>query len=406
MRTQSFPITAFDRSVTADGITVYPAGKQERSLNADVYNFRNAYLLVFDKNGRLYEGGNNLSAGERSVQKTVKVPPGGFAIAFSNTHPIYRTYLEATENAVIYTSTISLIYPMFADYDTQTATLNIRIDEPEGETDTTVKYLFVGNSCTYINGNPIKFKALCKGAGKDVSVDYCTYGAAYFYEYADENHPRGQALRRILENKKYDYIVLQDGFDCNYDLRDSSLTKLLELVKQNGAKPYIYTRYGYDADHSKRIFANRKMESTFNDLAKAHGLTVCPVATAFLKCLDKHPEIQLYADDGNHHSKEGSYLAACCYLYTFCNVSPVGNSYTAGLDEKTASLLQNIAYSVCKKDAPTVKALPEVSEKNPVLKQSKEMRWAFVGAAAGVAAVIAAMVVVDIKSKKRKKSKK
>lgn len=412
MKTREFVITAFDRPFNPDGLTIYKAGAEERRLNADDYGFRNANILVFDKNGSLYEGGNNLSSGEHSVQKNVILPAGGFAAAFANTHPIYEYHLLATEGAVIHNSTISLIYPMYAKCDESEGVLTVVADISENETGNTVKYLFVGNSCTYINGNPIKFKGLCKAAGLDVSVDYCTFGSAYFYEYADENHPRGKALRKMLDIKKYDYIVLQDGTPCPLDKRMEALEKLLELVKQNGAKPLLYMRYGYETDKEKRLAANADMYGTFKTMGDIYDIPVCPVALAFSECTLKYPEINLYADDEAHHSKAGSYLAACCYLYTYCKISPLGNTYTAGLDADTAEKLQRIALSAC--GGLDEKHIKETVEKAVEKKKAEKrkntdtvsLKWGVAGAVLGTVTAVAAMILVNKKVNTFKKNRK
>lgn len=411
MKTQIFYITAYDRPFNPDSLTLY---REANVLNADTYGLRNAYILVFDKNGNLYEGGSNLASGEYSVQKSVILPENGFAVAFSATHSLYKYYLLATEGAVIHNSTISLIYPLYAKYED--GTLTIVADISENETENTVKYLFVGNSCTYINGNPIKFKGLCKAAGLDVSVDYCTFGSAYFYEYADENHPRGQALRKMLGAKKYDYIVLQDGTPCPFGKRTEALEKLLTLVEENGAKPLLYMRYGYEPDKSKRLAANEDMCKTFMAMGDLYDIPVCPVANAFSDCIVKHPEINLYADDESHHSKAGSYLAACCHLYSFCKINPVGNTYTAGLDKNTAEKLQKIALNACggldeKQIKETVEAVVEKKKAEKCKKtDTNNLKWGVIGAVAGTAATVAAMVIVNKKinafKKKRAASKR
>lgn len=409
MKTQNFVITAYDRPFTTDSLTLY---RNTDVLYADTYGLRNAYILVFDKDGNLYEGGCNLYEGEYSVQKAVLLPEGGFAVAFSNTHPLYKYYLLATEGAVIHNSTISLIYPLYARYDTEGGVLTVVADISENETANTVKYLFVGNSCTYINGNPIKFKGLCKAAGLDVSVDYCTFGSAYFYEYADENHPRGQALRKMLEAKKYDFIVLQDGTPCTFGKRTEALEKLLILVEENGAKPLLYMRYGYEPDKSKRLAANADMSKTFTAMGDLYDIPVCPVANAFSECILKYPEINLYADDEAHHSKAGSYLAACCYLYSFCKVSPVGNTYTAGLDKNTAEKLQKTALNACggldeKQIKETVEAVVEKKKAEKHKKSdTSNLKWGIIGAALGTAVTVAAMILVNKKVDSFKKNRK
>lgn len=414
MNTKSFVITGFDRVASQDALILYPAGKTARALNADDYGFRNMYILVFDADGKLYEGGYNLSAGEYSVQKNVYVPAGGFAVAFGNSHPLYQYYLLATEDAVIPNSTISLIYPMFAEYDVDVAMLKVSTQQKDETAVNKIKYLFVGNSCTYINGNPIKFKGLCKGAGIEVDVDYCTYGSAYFYEYADENHPRGIALRNMLKAKKYDYIVLQDGTPCELHRRMEALEVLLEMVKQNGAKPLLYMRYGYETDKSKRIAANADMYGTFMAMGDLYNVPVCPVAMAFTNCNVKYPDINLYADDEGHHSKEGSYLAACCFLYTFCGVSPIGNPYTAGLDEAVALKLQKTALDTCGKEkakdiTEMTKEIVKEKQKNTKPKlniDTNNLKWGAIGAGIGIAATVAAMIIAGKKFGNKRKNKK
>ena len=51
----------------------------------------------------------------------------------------------------------------------------------------------------------------------------------------------------------------------------------------------------------------------------------------------------LYTNDGSHPSLEGSYLAACTHYSSMYHSSPVGATYTAGIDSSIASLLQQAA---------------------------------------------------------------
>jgi PKD repeat protein len=60
---------------------------------------------------------------------------------------------------------------------------------------------------------------------------------------------------------------------------------------------------------------------------------------------DQQPALNLYNADGSHPSPTGTYLAACTFYATLYRTSPVGASYTAGLDPTTAATLQAIAAS-------------------------------------------------------------
>ncbi|MBS1333871.1 MAG: hypothetical protein HP049_05340, partial [Clostridiales bacterium] len=143
----------------------------------------------------------------------VTIPAGGFLIAFGAgaDERLKQCYDTAFEGAMLYNATMSVIYDVRGTLDAETRQLSIAYPAPEPETDETLKFLFVGNSMTYFNGTPLKFKALCRAAGIDVSVTYCTFGSAYLSEFADETHERGRALRRALNDKAFDYVVLQDA---------------------------------------------------------------------------------------------------------------------------------------------------------------------------------------------------
>ena len=60
--------------------------------------------------------------------------------------------------------------------------------------------------------------------------------------------------------------------------------------------------------------------------------------------LRSDPGVELYADDKRHPSLAGTYLAACTVYAALYRKSPVGSSYTAGLDPKLAGSLQAAAW--------------------------------------------------------------
>ena len=56
------------------------------------------------------------------------------------------------------------------------------------------------------------------------------------------------------------------------------------------------------------------------------------------------PDVELYVADKRHPSLAGTYLAACTSYAALYGKSPVGLSYTAGLDPQLARLLQTAAW--------------------------------------------------------------
>ena len=82
-------------------------------------------------------------------------------------------------------------------------------------------------------------------------------------------------------------------------------------------------------------------------MAEKFEAAVAPSAVAYYRCMRDGVEVNLCADDGSHHSAAGSYLIACTWLRAFMGISPVGNAYTANLEEGLAKTLQEIALKSC-----------------------------------------------------------
>lgn len=355
----TYDITGFDVTTSAGGVFVYPNDTDEvRVIGSSEYNFRYSKVLIFDKSGFLIEAGGDLLANENGVngspQLTVKVPAGGFLVAYNSGAPVglSKCFETAMEGAMLYNATMSVIYPVYGEYDKTANKLRIAYDNPEEPSSDAVKFLFVGNSTTYFNGTPIKFKGLCLAAGVEVDVDYCTFGSAYLHEFADETHERGKKLRNMLKSEKYDYVVLQDAAGAGYNDMEASVATILPLIKENGATPLLYMRYSSDVDPGTRVESFYKHYSNYSRLADKFDIKYAPASSSFLKCLEEYPDIDLYADDNSHHSAEGSYLIACSWLYAYLNIDPRGNTYTANLPAATATALQETAAVIAEEGYP------------------------------------------------------
>lgn len=336
---------------TDDGyFFVYPNKTDSvRKIKADEYNFRNVKIFVFDKDGKMIEAGENMIANSAtqsgSIQEYLSIPAGGFALAFKSggSPELTRCYAAVTENAMHYNSTISVIQDAKGSYNDTHVTVeyNNLKKSPDAK-----KYLFIGNSATYVNGTPLKFKGLALAAGKDVDVEYGTFGSSYLSEFANENHQYGISFRQKLRLKKYDYVVLQDAGSCIYYNTQPAVKALLPLIEANGAEALLYMRYSASSTPAGRIEGAQQHFDNYSKLSEEFGLPYAPAALAYVICTEKYPEIDLYSDDNSHHSKEGSYLIACTMLMSYLGVDPRGNSYDAQLGE-TAAKLQECAYIAC-----------------------------------------------------------
>ena len=349
-------INGFDCKTDGGSVFVYPNNTDSiRRIMANDFGFRYTKLMVFDKDGFLIEAGGEIYENSATVtgapQISVSVPAGGFLVAFkTNVSKLFTAFNTAMEGAMLYNATMSVIYEVKGSVNG--SKLKIEYDNPSPDATDAKKFMFIGNSSTYFNGTPIKFKGLATAAGVKIDVDYCTFGSAFLSEFADANHERGKTMRNKLKDFKYDYVVLQDASSANYYTSKPAIDTILPLIKANGAEALLYMRYSAASTFEQNVKNAKRHYDNYTQLAETFGLNCAPAASAFIISIDKYPDINLYADDGGHHSKEGSYLIACVWLYSYLGVDPVGNSYTAQLDAEVARKLQECAKEAVEKGYP------------------------------------------------------
>ena len=341
----SFTVTAgtVDAAFTG-GVAVYTnTGSSDKKFPSLTYHFYKASLLVFAKDGRLIEAGGNLIEEKYCVQENLVVPAGGFAVAYSGNSQLDALKTFAMEGAMLYNATLSVTRKATGSYDPATKKVKISYDNADRTyAKDALRFLFVGNSTTYVNGCPLKFQAMAEAAGKSVIVDYCTKGSAYLTQFADASLEEGKKFRNLLSKNKYDYVVLQDAAGTTFEKAVQACDVLIPLIKANGAKPVFYMRYS-DAECNPTRVNNHY--NVYSALAKKYDTIYAPIVVSFYRCFQTYPEITLMADDGGHHSKEGSYLIAATWLYAFLGIDPLGNAYTADMPAETVKKLQTMAKS-------------------------------------------------------------
>ena len=340
-----FTVTANSVDVPfTGGVAVYTNNtSSEKPFPSMTYHFVNASLLVFAKDGRLIEAGGNLIEQKYCVQENLNVPAGGFAIAYNGNSQLDSLKTFAMEGAMLYNATLSVTRKATGTFDAQSKKVTISYDNaPRTYAKDALRFLFVGNSTTYVNGCPLKFQALAEAAGKSVIVDYCTKGSAYLTQFADESLEEGKRFRNLLKANKYDYVVLQDAAGTTFEKAVQACETLIPLIKENGAKPVFYMRYS-DAECNPTRVNNHY--NVYSALADKYNTIYAPIVVSFYRCFQTYPEITLMADDGGHHSKEGSYLIAATWLYAFLGIDPLGNTYTADIPADTVKKLQTMAKS-------------------------------------------------------------
>ena len=353
----TYTITGFDTtppSSAHSSIYVYPnTGLSARVIKASDYTLESSKLFIFNADGKLIEAGENIYPNSDTVtgspQLTINVPAGGFMVAFgANASDLVNCYNTAMEGAMLYNATMSVIYDVKGSYNKSTNKLTIEYNNPKTPSSSAKKFMVVGNSTTYFNGIPIKFKGIAQAAGIEIDVTYCTKGSSYLSDYASTSTDCGQKFRNLLNQNKFDYVVLQDAGKANYSQSKPALDTLMPLITANGAKALLYKRYASESNAADRLVYAKVHHDNYTQLAEDFNIDmVAPVADAFLISDLKYPEINLYADDNSHHSKEGSYLAALVWAITYLGIDVTDNSYTADLPADTVAALKECAKLAC-----------------------------------------------------------
>jgi hypothetical protein len=73
---------------------------------------------------------------------------------------------------------------------------------------------------------------------------------------------------------------------------------------------------------------------------------VAPVGLAWAQALQREPGLELWAGDGKHPSKLGSYLTACVFYASLTGRDASASRFTAGLEPRLAQLAQAVADEV------------------------------------------------------------
>lgn len=216
-----------------------------------------------------------------------------------------------------------------------------------------VSVLFIGNSYVYVNDLPTVFSNLTSSLGDEVTFDSKTNGG-----YTFQNHLNDPLTQTKIEAKPWDFVILQGqsqepSFPTS-QVNTQTLPAAVSLADSIYANWYCsqamyfmtWGRQNGDPQwDSINTFdkMNVRLRNAYVRIADSAQASVSPVGIAWKYVRDNHPTINLYDADGSHPNTAGTYLSACTFYASIFRKSPVGASYTFGLDATTAGILQNAA---------------------------------------------------------------
>lgn len=175
------------------------------------------------------------------------------------------------------------------------------------------KVLFVGNSFTYFWNMPQMVEAMAEEEGVDLQTSQSTVGGSNLMQHWKEE--KDTKTRKILEEEKFDYVVLQDHSMSTIEAPErfkESATNLIELVNEKQATTLLSMTWAYDSNP----LMQKTISTAYIELGQETGVKVVPVGTIFMKAQEARPDLNMYFDD-KHPSYIGSYLIALIYYKYF-----------------------------------------------------------------------------------------
>ena len=197
-----------------------------------------------------------------------------------------------------------------------------------------MRVLFIGNSHTYFNSMPHLFAEMCRKNGVDMEVTMITHGGKGW-----DFHLPEPEVRFNIRYGHYDAVVLQHSAHPMGDLTvmHDCGKQLIEWVKEAGARPILYMTWTTKADGPE---VQPVMSNAYLDLAKEMNCEVAPVGEVWWRFHELSPETELYYEDGQHASLQGSTLAAYVIASVFMGKMPENPTEDARMNENLAAACQ------------------------------------------------------------------
>jgi hypothetical protein len=211
-----------------------------------------------------------------------------------------------------------------------------------------LRVLFVGNSFTYYNSMPSLVRRLAEADAGSPSIIAVAYTAP---NWTLERAAEDDGLADLLGDVRWNVVVLQEHnqlVSFSYPFA-RALWREITLV---GGRTVLFMTWAYE-DGDRRNFPGdtftamqARLGQDYSQLSEELTVPVAPVGLAWAEALRRRPGVKLWAGDGRHPSRIGSYLAACVFYAVLSGRDPRGSEFTAELGESEARFLQDVAADV------------------------------------------------------------
>ena len=208
--------------------------------------------------------------------------------------------------------------------------------------------LFIGNSYTANHYLPGMVAGLAEAADLptklQVEADLAD-GATL------EDHWGAPSVRDRIRSRAWDFIVLQEQSlrPLKKPDRMEKYAKLLDAeIRKRGAKTVFFLTWARE----EKPKTQKELNRVYFKIADRLKAQVVPVGPAWARVRQERPKLKLFAHDGSHPTRAGTYLAACVFFAVLTGRSPIGmpakvvyrNRTLVELKPAVANYLQRAAW--------------------------------------------------------------
>lgn len=239
------------------------------------------------------------------------------------------------------------------------------------------RFLFIGNSYTYVNNLPELVQRIYESAGESIEVTMLAPGGCTFQQHCVSS-------MGTIQSGGFDYVILQEqsqlpSFPEGQFMQESypyaqQLCEAVNLYNPD-AQIAFYMTWGrkngdqQNCQYYAPLCTYEGMDSLlyarYMIMAEDNHTCVSPVGAAWHYVRDHYPDIELYQSDESHPAYIGSYIAACCFYSLFTSRNPMDITWNGALDDamayKAKFAVKSVVYDSLSKWCFEIDTLPHDS---------------------------------------------
>ena len=201
--------------------------------------------------------------------------------------------------------------------------------------------LFLGNSLTYSNNLP----QIVELIGAEFSETIETTSLCY-PNYAIEDHWNDGKLQKLLREKKFDFVIIQQGPSSQLDGRQM-LFDFGEKIQSICKKTNTTLAYFMVWPSKQYYFTFDGVIKNYSDAAKENDADLIPVGIHWKDYSENSDLASLYSRDQFHPSEAGSFLAGLTifnHMFPKKNLSKLNFEFASKWVAEEKSLKQMLRY--------------------------------------------------------------